>query len=75
MRTAPPSLPEAFAHELAAVLNGDPELRYEVTETRASLREWVSDQVKQQTEDDDMSRAVKRFIRQHLTVSEVMEYF
>lgn len=72
---ATPDLNEAFAHELAAVLNEDPELREEVTESRASLREWVSDQVKAQTEDDDMSRAVKRFIRQHLTVSEVMEYF
>lgn len=68
-------LNELFAHELAAQLNGDPELRYEVTETRATLRSWVSEQVQAQTEDDEMSRAVKRFIRQHLSTSEVMRYF
>ncbi len=68
-------LNELFAHELAATLNEDPELRYEVTETRATLREWVTDQVRQQTENDDMSQAIRRFIRQHLTASKVMEFF
>ena len=72
---ATPDLNEAFALELARALNGDPELRYEVTETRASLREWVTEQVKMQTDDDEMSRVVKRFLRQHLSASEVMRYF
>ncbi len=72
---ATPDLNEAFAHELAAVLNEDPELREEVTESRASLREWVAEQVKMQTDDDEMSQVVKRFVRKHLSASEVMRYF
>lgn len=68
-------LNELFAHELGADLNGDPELRYEVTETRATLREWVAEKVREQTDSDEMSRAVKRFIRARLSVSKVMEFF
>ena len=67
-------LNELFARELAQILNQDPELAEEVTETRSVLRQWVSEQVQRQTEDDEMSPAVRRFIRQHLKTAEVMEW-
>ena len=68
-------LNELFAKELAGKLNRDPELRYEVTETRATLREWVAERVREQTESEDMSRVVKAFLKSRLTIAEVWEFF
>jgi hypothetical protein len=67
-------LNERFALELQQWLKDDPELVEEFDGSRAALRSWVSERVKAQTESDDMSPAVRRFIRANLQTGSVMEF-
>lgn len=66
------TLAAEFAAELKRKLKADPEMAEEL-ETVTDLRQWVAAQVSEQTEGDDMSPAVKRYIRKNLIVSEVLQ--
>lgn len=67
------TLAEQFSRELKTLLRADPEMAVEL-ESPSALRSWVAERVRDQLENDDMSRAVKAFIRLNLPVAVVMKH-
>jgi hypothetical protein len=65
-------LSEEFAVHLGRLLRDDPEMAEELD--AASLKLWVRDQINQQTESDDVAPCVRRFVKAHLVLKDVLRF-